>query len=113
MIKLVDWIITNRRKNAFKEFPHNKIVAEIQQAIRHDVFVISHKKGVINGVACGEKNEDEKVIIIHDVLTTAPGVVKEFIIHCTKKYPDYMLVGLSHNRLRIIYKPKDFAKRIK
>ncbi|HXB11900.1 MAG TPA: hypothetical protein VNZ45_07945, partial [Bacteroidia bacterium] len=74
--RLVDWILDNRRGRAFKGYPANKIVNEVRAAIKQDVIAISTCNNMFSGVALGERNDDKKVIIIHDVLTTKPGVVK-------------------------------------
>lgn len=111
--KLVDWVLANRRGMAFKDYAPNKIANEIRHAIKQDVFVLSLEDGSINGIACGEKNEVEHYIFIHDVLTLRPGLVKKFILYCDTLHPSFPIYGKAHDRLRLIHNPKQFAKRLK
>ena len=110
---IVDWVIKNRRGMAFKEYPPNKIANCIKDAIKHDVFVFSHTDRVINGIACGERNDEEQYIFIHDVLTTQPGIVKKFILYCYTKYPSYAIYGMAHGHYRLINNPTDYARKLK
>jgi len=110
--KLVDWIVANRYGHSFN-YPHNKIANVLLHAYEQDVFVVSHSNGIIHGVACGEKSIKDHHIFIHDVLTTRKGIVKEFLMFCHSKYPDWPIYGTVRNRYRLISNPVKFARRIK
>lgn len=111
--KMTDWILSNRRGDAFKGYPPNKISNLIKHSLEQNVFVVSVEDGKMNGIACGERHEKEHYIFIHDVLTTKPGIVRKFIEYCLSLYPDYPIYGMAHGRYRLIHNPVKFARRIK
>lgn len=105
--EVVDWIIYNRSGDAFKDYPINKIVNEINQAIKQNVFRIevNHKEEII-GVVCGEVFEKAKCILIHDVLTTQPEALKKLWQRYLKTFPDYTLVAGRKGKMKTFYKAK-------
>lgn len=113
IIKLTDWIVANRRGNAFQDYSHNKIANEIKRSIEQDVIAVAVKDNQFYGVALGERDDDGQRIIIHDVLTTQPGVVRGFLIYCAGKYPTYSIFGLRHNGYKLIKNPTQLARRIR
>ena len=112
--ELVNWILTNRRNSAFRDYPPNKIASEVSMSMQQGVFLITTDKDEkITGVVCGEKNDKSKTIMIHDILATQTGVVKRFMQQCIKTYPYYKIVGECRNRPRIFNDPNKLERRLK
>jgi hypothetical protein len=78
--EIVEWILKNRKGNAFKNYSELKIVCLIQEGVRDNTFYfVEDKEKHILGVACGIKIADN-MIEAHDVLTVKTGILKQFII---------------------------------
>lgn len=92
---LIDWIMANRRGKAFAGYTREVIAQEIDDGIRSGTFRYCLRADVIVGVVCSQIKGN--VFYVHDILTTQPGVAKEFIREFSRCYPTYTLAG---------YKPK-------
>lgn len=107
MPELIGWIVKNRRGDAFLGYSHNRISNEIIHAIKHGCFRVEiNDKQELIGVVCGEKFEDAKCILIHDVLTTHPDALKRFWQRYLLTYPEYSLLAGHRGKMKTIYKAK-------
>lgn len=98
---VVDWVKKHRTGDAFKSYEDEDIIRHIVNSIRQDVFRlrIDECKNII-GIVCGARDDANKVIFIHDILTTRHGVVKQFLTECIEKYPDYEIHGCVNGGTR-------------
>ena len=108
IMEVIDWIMEHREgSDAFKDYPHNKIAAEINNAIKHGCFRLeTNSKEEIVGVVCGEKFHQAKCILIHDVLTTHPDALKALWSRYLLTYPDWTLVAGHKGKMKTFYKAK-------
>jgi len=106
--ELIDWILLHRgNSDAFKDYPINKIVEEIKRSIMCKCFLVDvDSKDNIIGVVCGEKFEQAKCILVHDLLITHPEALKKFWQKYLKAYPHYTLVGGHKGKMKTFYKAK-------
>lgn len=105
--EVTQWVIDNRKGDAFLDYTHNKIANEIAASVKCGCFRLEtdHNDNII-GVVCGEKFEDAKCILIHDVLTTHPDALKRFWQRYLMTYPDYSLLAGHRGKMKTIYKAK-------
>ncbi len=110
---LVNWIIENRKGDAFKSYLWTKIAMEIAHSFRVGVFLISHDdKDEVNGVVCGTKDEKKKEVYIWDILTTDKSVLRTFVDVCKQRYPDFTIKGRAHGRVRLFANPQQLLERL-
>lgn len=111
---LVDWIVANRKGDAFKNYPHNKIANEIQNAMSHNVFLMTwDEEGALTGVVCGERCDDGHYIVIHDILLSKHGLLKKFMQHYLSLYKGWKLVAKRNGKLTTYYNPEKLERKMK
>lgn len=111
---LAEWVLYNRRGHAFQGYSKELIVKEILDSAGQEVFRIGlDEQGDITGMVCGNRNDFEKTIFIHDILTIRHGVLKQFMTYCFNKYPEYTVQGITRNgRFREFKNHKKLLGRI-
>lgn len=109
---LADWIITNRRGRAFANYTKDTIMEEISEAIYYGVFVYHCEDNKIQGVACGKRYDDDKIIWIHDVLTTRPDIIKLFMERFLLVYPEWTIKGQRNGMTRTFSNPSALTSRL-
>lgn len=112
--EIVDWIIKNRKGNAFKDYSKEKIECELYESIFFCIFrlALDHDGNII-GVVCGNRDINKKQIYVHDILSTKEGIVQMFLNDCHKCYPDYQLLGMAKNeRPRVFSNAKQLSTKI-
>ncbi len=111
--ELVSWTIKNRSKTAFKDYSHNKIAEEIKASIKCKGFTFKcNNKEEIIGIVCCERYDDHTVIV-HDVIATQPGIIKEFMKVFLTRFPNHKIIGECRNRPRIFNDPTKLERRLK
>lgn len=112
--ELTDWILVNRRGEAFKGYAPNKISNEIKSSIASNVFAFNYDKHeCITGIVCGEKLEDGHYIIIHDILTIEKGTMKKFMQFYLSLYPDWPIIAKRNGKLTTYYNPTKLERKMK
>lgn len=109
--QLVDWIILNRSGHAFKGYPLNKIVNTIRLAKIDEMFAYYVDSGNITGVCCGQK-VNENTYMVHDILVTKKGVLKDFVAYFLQLHPGCQLIGKVGNRDRQFVDPHKLWRRL-
>lgn len=76
--EVVDWVLKNRKGNAFKDYSPIKVLLQVHEGMQRDeILCISEGKDIV-GVICWEKMPSN-VIFVHDILTTKKGAFKRMI----------------------------------
>jgi len=109
--ELVDWILANRSKAAFRDYSPNKIANLLIHSMQQGVFCFSFdKEEKINGVVCGERTPYN--VMIHDILTTSPGVIKKFMKHYMTLYPYHTILAERKGKLVTYTNPSKLERRL-
>ncbi len=106
--EVVNWIVEHRgNSDAFKDYSHNKIASEIQNAVKQSLFRLElNSKQEIIGVVCGERFPVAKCILIHDVLTIHPDALKALWSRYLRAFPDWTLVAGHKGKMKTFYQAK-------
>ena len=85
-LDLAEWIIKNRKGEAFKNYDMARLCKEIVECATNDTMLcVEDENKNIVGVYFGEVNHDTKVFFIHDILATSTFVLKEMLKYFIKK----------------------------
>lgn len=103
---LTDWILAHRNRRAFLSYTRAQIEEELTEAMMNGTLVYHAENGDIFGVACGRRDDDNKVIYIYDVLTTRPDIIQKFLARFLLVYPEYSIQGQRNGRLRVFESPE-------
>lgn len=112
--QITDWILENRKGDAFKDYPPNKIACAIDQTLNSTLGVFSYHvsdEGKLDGVVIGEKIAHD-VIMIHDILCLNHSVLILFLRRFIELYPGYKLCGKAHGRNRVFLDPHKLLKKL-
>ena len=96
--ELAEWIVKNRRGNAFKDYSLLKIVEELTLCSANDALLYVTDESGIVGVACCYNDKENKLLQGWDVLTIKPNVFRKMIDYARNKYLGYTVQ--VHNRKR-------------
>lgn len=105
---MVDFVMFNRRGNAFKDYTPEQVFTVLEQALRDEcLFYCSDvNTGKIIGVACGKKLEGNVMLVRH-ILTTQPGILRIFFHMFREKFPFHSLMQAERHkkfRYNVTYK---------
>jgi hypothetical protein len=95
--KLVNWVVENRRGNAFVGYTREMIEAELLQAFEQNTLAVSYDKdGNITGVivACN-------LLYIKQILTKEQGVLKKLCRDLRSWFPRIPWAATRHGKQKI------------
>ena len=112
--QLADWIITNRRDKAFKDYSKEKIIDELNTCANSlSMLYVTNESDEITGVVCCKNDSIARVLYVYDILATKPGVIKHMLQYFLNNFPQYKLEGINRNgRKRTFNNPIKLYKRI-
>lgn len=94
---LVKYVEENRKGNGFKDWTFSTLISRFNDGIDEQTLYYSlNHNDMINGVVLGTLSADKKSIFVDGVLTTAKGILKQFVRQVNKIYPNVTLC--AHRR---------------
>lgn len=94
---LVRYVEENREGNGFKDWAFGTLISRFNDGIDEQTLYYSlDHSGMINGVVLGTLSADKKSIFVDGILTTAKGILKQFVRQVHKIYPNVTLC--AHRR---------------
>lgn len=98
--QLVKFVLNNRRGKAFTGYSEHCIASGILRAARDGtmLYAISDKTNEPCGVVTAYADRDNKLMYVHDILTTEPWVLKTFVVEFSRRWPGYTIFGLRYGK---------------
>lgn len=110
---LVKWIQKNKKKRAFFGYSDDLVAQEIVEAMANGVFCYHiNNSGQLVGVVCGVRDDLDKSVFIHDVLTTEKGVLNRFMERFLLLFPCYTIKGQCNKQDRNFDNPVKLKQRL-
>ena len=111
VLELAHWIIHHRKNGAF-DYPLDELATEISSCNKTGLFIcVTNSSGLVVGVVCGQLLRRKKELIIHDILTIKPGVLKQIGKLIVKQYPKYKISGFRRGSKRY-FNARKILKRL-
>lgn len=96
---LVKYVEENRKGNGFKDWAFGTLISRFNEGIdEKTLFCSLDHMDMVNGVVLGTLSADKKSIYVDGILTTAKGVLKQFVRQVHSLYPN---VTLCAHRKRV------------
>jgi len=93
--ELVQFVLANRTAKAFFAYDESTIASSILRAAQAGTLLYAKRvDGTPCGVVTAYADDKNKLMHIHDILTTEPWVLKSFVKEFRRRWPDYSLAGL-------------------
>jgi len=100
VLQLTQWILTNRRGNAFKGYDTRKILEELCKCTDEESILCVTQGQEIVGIVCAKRDDIKRTLYVWDILTKGRGVIKQMVKYFMEKFPGYTLQGKAHGRAR-------------
>ena len=97
---LVDFVMKNRRGNAFKYVEEDDLIAEILNSLKEGVLIFCTDKEseYINGLGIGRLYKDTKVVFVTDTLCIEPHVLDRILQKFKDQFPGWKLEAKRHGK---------------
>jgi hypothetical protein len=110
--QLVQYILKNRRGNAFKDYSQHLIENGIKIAYNQGTMLCAvNNDGEVCGIVIARAYHEQRIMDILDILTTEKWVLPKFVREFLARFPEYELTGLRDG-IRVDYKTKALCNKI-
>ena len=97
----VEYILANRRGNAFKDLTYTQIAAEIIDAVaRKEMLFATNECGALIGIVVAITHPMERVVMVCDILCTERWVMQLFVAQFRELYPGWRIEAQRRGRHR-------------
>jgi hypothetical protein len=112
--ELVRFVLENRRGKAFGGYTEETIAWGIYTAARRGTMRYATKPDSreVCGIVVCDAQDDDKLMYVHDILTTEPWVLKAFVRAFAERWPEYHLAGMRYGK-RMNYRTGRFCNLVK
>ena len=110
--QLADWIIANRKGDAFKQFSWEEIVITINESIEQNALICAVDNDSIFGVCCGELDTERRVYHAANIITVTPRAMVAMIHRFKELFPKYEVRVKRKGKDRIIKSTEHTLERL-
>ena len=98
----IDYVVKNRKGNAFRGFTPEQIYATIQASAQSGAFayVVDEATEELLGVVIGKPYLEERILHISQILTTHPRAIRELVAEFRARFPGWQLTGNRYDTLK-------------
>jgi hypothetical protein len=110
---MADWIVSNRRNKAFKNYSREKILQQILDGVTNKTCCYVFGEHSIIGVCFGTPDDTKKEFFVDDILVTEHGVVKQMMKYFITRWPTYSIYGTHRTGRTVLFNnPKKLTERL-
>lgn len=111
--ELVDYVLKNRKGNAFRNYDEHTIASGIKRAADSRTLLYSCRDdGSLCGIIVCVEDESAKTMNVQDLLTTERWVLPKFVLYFREHFPGYKLAALRRDKPVIYNKTPELCNKL-